>query len=241
MKAKFLIFGLLFSIDILYCQNIYNYEADTIKISRLSDNQVKEMIKRCWPNVMDTIYYGEYSEGIKIGNSRYETFLDSNNIEFGPVLIMKSERNSKLLIYGKYESEVLEFNETYQLIPPYKLILHEKKISKNGTSIIRKTEKKGDFYFSYYTDGRNVKIDTLFDFQYSLNEDWAQYLFDVDTNFKKNTVLEASNNMNFDEYTIYTNHTKLIDREKKLINGINHCYVTTSYKVYVFKLKWTFS
>jgi hypothetical protein len=230
MNVKFLIFGLVFSIDVLYCQNIYNYTADTVKISRLSDNQVKEIIQRCWPNVKDTIYYGEYSEGIKIGNSRYETFLDSNNIEHGPVLIMKSLLNIRYLIDGTTESEVFEQNETYQLIPPYQLILIEEKTTKNGTSIINKTEKKGDFYFSYYSDGRNIKIDTLFEFQYSLKEDWAQYLFDIDTNFKKNTVIEASNNMNFDDHTKYTSHTTLINREKKLINGINHYYVTTSYK-----------
>lgn len=114
MKVKFLIFGLVFSIDVLYCQNIYNYSVDTVKISRLSDSLVKEMIKRCWPNVKDTIYYGEYSEGIKIGYSRYETFLDSNNSEFGPILIMKSEFNLKLLSYEITECEVIEINETYQ-------------------------------------------------------------------------------------------------------------------------------
>jgi hypothetical protein len=217
----FFYFGYLFGQETIF---------DTIRISRLSDNQVKEMIKRCWPNVMDTIYYGEYSEGIKIGNSRYETFLDSNNIEFGPVLIMKTELNIKILSYEINEQVKYQINQIYQLIPPYQLILNEEKTIKNGTSIINCTQKQGDFYFSNYSDGRNVKIDTLFDFQYSLNEDWTQYLFGIDTNFKKNTVLEARNNMNFEDHKVYTTHTTLIDREKKLINGINHCYVTTSYK-----------
>ena len=94
---------------------------------------------------------------------------------------MKSLLNIRYLIDGTTESEVFEQHKTYQLIPPYQLILNEEKRTKNGTSIFNKTEKKGDFYFSYYSDGRIVKIDTLFEFQYSLKEYWAQYLFDIDS------------------------------------------------------------
>ncbi len=224
---KIVIITVFFSLGYLFGQETIS---DTIKISRLSDAQVKEMIQRCWPYDRDTIYYGEYSEGIKFGNSIFKTFLDSNNIEFGPVLIMKSEVNIKRLSNGINEQIKIQLNQTYQLIPPYQLILHEEKTTKNGTSIINKTEKQGDYYFSYYSDGRNVKNDTLLDFQYTLNEDWAQFLFNIDTNFKINTVLEARNNMNFDNHKTYSNQTKLINREKKLINGINHFYVTTSNK-----------
>jgi hypothetical protein len=223
---KILVLIPFFSFGYLFGQETIS---DTIKISRLSDNQVKEMIQRCWSNVKNTIYYGEYSEGIKFGYSRYETFLDSNNLELGPVLIMKTELNTKILSYEITEQETYQLNQIYQLVSPYELILMEENNIKNGTVISTKTEKTGDFYTSTFSDGLNIKKDTLREFSYSLNEDWAKGLFDIDTIYKINTVLEATNNMDFENHKTYISQTKLIKREKKLINGVNHFYITTNY------------
>jgi hypothetical protein len=227
MKVNILLIGCFFSLNIMYSQSMLN---DTIKISRLSDNQVKEMIQRCWPNVKDTLYYGEYYQGIKYGYSQYETFLDSNNSEFGPILIMKSEMNTKMLSYEITEQQTVLSHEIYQLVSPYQMLLNEHKIIKNGTVISNRIEKTGDFYTSTFNDGRSVKVDSLLNFEYSLNEDWAQYLFDLDTISKMNTVLKSTNNMNFEDYSYYTIQTQLIKREKKLINGIEHIYTTTKVK-----------
>jgi transglutaminase/protease-like cytokinesis protein 3 len=142
---------------------------------------------------------------------------------------MKSLSNYRYLINGTTESDIFEQNEIYQLIPPYQLILIEEKTTKNGTSIINKTEKKGDFYISSFTDGRNVKVDTLIGFQYSLNEDWAKFLFGIDTISQINTVLEAADNMDFETHKSYKSYTKLVKREKKLKNGVYHSYITTDY------------
>ena len=227
MKVKILLVGYLFSLNIMYSQSLLN---DTIKISRLSDNQVTAMIKQSWPNFKDTIYHGIYFENTKIGYSRTENFLDSNNLEYGPALIMKTEVNITILFYEITEQGTIQGNEIYQLIPPYALILKEKKEIKNGTTITNKTEKQGDFYISAFTDGRKTKIDTLREFSYSLNEDWAQWLFGIDTIYKINTVLEATNNMDFEDHKNYTNYTQLIKREKKIIHGIKHLYTTTNTK-----------
>jgi hypothetical protein len=203
---------------------------DTIKLSKLTDEQVKQMIKLCWPNIKDTIYYGEYLDDNKIGFSRFESFLDSNNIEFGPVINIKSEFSINYLSYDIKEQSILQHNEIYQLISPFKLILNEDKEIKNGTIISNKTYKQGERYVSEYFDGRNIKIDTLNNFNYSLNEHWARDLFDIDTLSKINTILESNSNMNFENHKTYTSHTQLLKREKKLINGIFHLYITTKCK-----------
>jgi hypothetical protein len=188
------------------------------------------MIQRCWPNATDTLYYGEYFQGIKYGYSQFETFLDSNNLEFGPILIMKSEKNTKSLSYEIAEQQTVISQEIYQLVPPYQMLLTELKIIKNGTEISKRIEKIGNFYASTFNDGRNVKTDSLLKFEYSLNDNWAQYLFELDTISKINTVLESTNNLNFEDYSNYTIQTQLINREKKLINGIEHSYITTIVK-----------
>ena len=215
---KILVLITFFSFGYLFGQETIS---DTIKISRLSDNQVKEMIQRCWSNVKNTIYYGEYYEGIKYGCSKYETFLDSNNLELGPVLIMKTELNTKILSYEITEQETYQLNQIYQLVSPYELILMEENNIKNGTVISTKTEKTGDFYTSTFNDGLNTKKDTLREFSYSLNEDWAQWLFGIDTIYKINTVLEATNNMDFENHKTYSSQTKLIKRETPFL--ISHC------------------
>jgi transglutaminase/protease-like cytokinesis protein 3 len=226
MKFLILFLGVILSINTLFAQIHSN---DTIKISKLTDDQVKEMIPRCWPNIKDTIYYGEYFEGIKYGYSQYETFLDSNNREYGPIIIMKALSNNKFLSYNITEKASSKINEIYQLVPPYKLILHEEIEIKNGTTITNKTEKRGDVYISTFTDGQNSKNDTLHNFNYSLNEDWAQYLFGIDTISKINTVVQTRNNMDFENHSNYTINIKLLKREKKIINGIKHSYVTTDF------------
>ena len=81
---KIIVFLCFLSAGFLFGQEALS---DTIRIDRLSDQEVKEMITRCWPTVKDTIYYGEYFDGIKLSFSRYAHFLDSNNRDYGPVLL----------------------------------------------------------------------------------------------------------------------------------------------------------
>ncbi len=67
--SNILIFGLILVKSIVSFGQTNNTEAtsDTIRISKLSDNQVKEMIIRCWPNTKDTIYSSEYINDSKFG------------------------------------------------------------------------------------------------------------------------------------------------------------------------------
>ena len=200
---------------------------DTLRISRLTDDQVKEIIHRCFFNIKDTIYYGEYHDDVKYGYSRYATFLDSSNIEYGSVIIMDIEVHEKMLIAGTIEKTSTYIKEIYQLIPPYKLIIYEVRNTKNGTSVKINIEKKGDYYIKTLEDGIRSKIDSLDEFEYSLNESWAPFFFGIDSLSKVNTILETNNNLNFEDYSRYTTFTKLVKREKKLVNGLIHTYITT--------------
>ena len=230
-RTNILIFGFILVKSLISFGQTNNTEAtsDTIRVSKLSDNQVKEMIIRCWPNTKDTIYSSEYMNNSKYGYTQYATHLDSSNAEYGPVLITNTS-----LIYKIINNDIIyephyEINEIYQLTPPYKLILKEEVETQNGTSIKKKLEKRDNYYIKTFEDGKNIKIDTLYGFDYSLNDDWAKFLFDIDTVSKINTVLESNNNLDFESLEFYTIHTTLIAREKKLVNGIWQKYLNTKF------------
>ena len=226
IKIKLSILTMFLSYGFLFGQNA---KSDTIRVSKLSDNQVKEMIIRCWPNTKDTIYSSEYVNDSKLGYTQYATHIDSTNLEYGPVLIQDILLILKQLTYDINTETQIHQRLIYQLGPPYKLILNEEITTKNGTSIKTKLEKKDNYYIKTFEDEKNIKMDTIYDFEYSLNEDWAQFLFDIDTVSKINTVLESNNNLDFESLDFYTIHTTLVGREKKLVNGIWQKYLTTKF------------
>ena len=199
----------------LFCQKT---ESDTIRVSKLSDDQVKNMITRCYPDTINTIYSSEYENDSKSGYTQYDTYLDSSNLEYGPVLIQDIWLITKLLVYDINDETHYYQRLIYQLVPPYKLIRNEEITTKNGSSIKTKLEKKDNYYIKAFEDGKNVKMDTIYDFEYSLNDDWAQYLFGIDTASKINTVLESRKNLDFESLDFYTIHTTLVARENKLVN-----------------------
>lgn len=225
-KTLLIITSLFLCNGFLFCQTT---ESDTIRVSKLSDSQVKEMIIRCWPNTKDTIYSSLYVNDFKLAYTQYATHLDSSNAEYGPVLIQDISHIMKILADGINDETQYYQRLIYQLGPPYKLIVNEEITTKNGTSIKTKLERKDDYYIKTFEDGKNIKMDTLYDFDYSLNDDWAQYLFSIDTISKINTVLETNNNLDFEILDFYTIHTTLVSREKKLVNGIWQKYLTTKF------------
>ena len=126
---KIVVFFSFFCFGYLFSQECFS---DTIKIERLSDHEVKEMINRCWPTEKDTIYYSEYLDGIKVGYSRYASFLDSNNIVYGPVTIYDIFVKKKNTSFGFKVETNYQQKEIYQLAPPYDLILIEFLVEKIG-------------------------------------------------------------------------------------------------------------
>ncbi len=223
---KIIVFLCFLSAGFLFGQEALS---DTIRIDRLSDQEVKEMITRCWPTVKDTIYYGEYFDGIKLSFSRYAHFLDSNNRDYGPVLLYDIYNSVKRTDYGTKSETNYFIKEIYQLVPPYELILFESSVNKDGYTIKTKLEKKDDFYISSFDNGKFVKSDTLFDFKYSMNDDWAKYWFQIDTVAPINSVLETKNNLNYKTFEFEPNYTTLISREDKLINGVRKKLTTTQF------------
>jgi hypothetical protein len=210
----------------IYSQGSFS---DTINIDRLSNQEVKEMINRCWPKVKDTIYYSDYFDGIKLMYSRYASFLDSNNIVYGPVSIYDIFVKEKKTSFGFKEETNYTVKEIYQLVPPYELILIESSEEKNGFTIKRKLEKKDNIYISYFDNGKFIETDTIFDFKYSLNDDWAKFWFNFDTTAPVNSVLETKKNLNYTTFEFEPNYTTLISREDKLINGVRKKFITTQY------------
>jgi hypothetical protein len=223
---KILLLFLFFSFGYLFSQETIS---DTIKIDRLSDQEVREMIIRCWPNVKDTIYYSDYLDGNKINYSRYAFFRDSTNEKYGPVSIYDIYIKQKSTSFGIQSESGIKQKEIYQLVSPYKLILFEVAEERNGTSIVRKLEKKGNYFISSFDNSKFIKIDTIFDFDYSLNDDWAKYWFNIDTISPINTVLETKKNLNYETFEFEPNYTTLILREEKLINGIRKKLTTTKF------------
>ncbi len=214
---KILVLITFFSFGYLFGQKTIS---DTIKIDRLTDQEVREMIRRCWPNVKDTIYYSDYLNGTKINYARYSSFLDSTNGKYGPVTIYDISETEKSSSFGIQSEKRFKQKEIYQLVSPYKLILFERTEEKNGTSIKRKLEKNGKYYICSFDNSKFIKTDTLFDFDYSLNDDWAKFWFQIDTTASINSVLETRKNLNYETFEFEPNYTTLISREEKLINGV---------------------
>jgi hypothetical protein len=223
---KIVVFFSFFCFGYLFSQECFS---DTIKIERLSDHEVKEMINRCWPNEKDTIYYSEYLDGIKVSYSRYASFLDSNNRIYGPVTIYDISTTEKTTSFGTNSETNYQQINIYQLVPPYDLILIEFSEKKNGFTKKRKLEKKDKFYISSFDNGKFIKTDTLFDFAYSLNDDWAKFWFNIDTTASINSVLETKKNLNNVTFEFEPNYTTLISRENKLINGVRKKLTTTKF------------
>ena len=223
---KILVFLSFFSFGYLFSQESL---PDTIRINRLSDQEVKEMITRCWPTVKDTIYYSDYFDGTKLVHSRYASFLDSNNRSYGPVTIYDISLTGKITNFGTKSETNYQIREIYQLIAPYNLILVELSEEKNGFSIKRKLEKKDKYYISSFDNGKFIKTDTLFDFKYTLNDDWAKFLFNINPKAPINSVLETKKNLNYETLEFEPNYTTLISREEKLINGVRKKLTTTKY------------
>jgi len=223
---------IIFLVIIFFTNHFFsqNSSGSSSHVLRLSDEQVKQMIKGTWINIRDTIYYGEYvidgSKEIKIGYSRYSTFLDSTNLEFGPILIVDVEGQQKINLNGSLSESTYSLNEVYQLSPPYSLIKYNQKRTHNGSSIKSNFEKREKVYVSTYSDGTNLKIDTMRNFIYSLNDDWAQYIFDIDTSLKLNSIVE-SKIYDFSEQQLEIIKTKLINKKNQIVNGIKHTYHTT--------------
>jgi hypothetical protein len=223
---KIIVFLSFFSVGYLFSQESLS---DTINIDRLSDQEVKEMITRCWPNEKDTIYYSDYSDGIKISCSRYASFLDSNNKVYGPVSIYDIKMIEKRTAY-EIKSEINHsVREIYQLVPPYELILIEFLLEKNGFTIKRRLEKKDNIYISSFDNGKLIETDTLFDFKYSLNDDWAKFWFSINPKAPVNSVLETKKNLNFETFEFEPNYTTLISKEDKLINGVRKKLITEKF------------
>jgi hypothetical protein len=226
MKFIIFLFFVFFS-NHFFSQNSSGISSN---ILRLTDEQVKQMIKGTWINIRDTIYYGEYvmdgSKEIKTGYSRYSTFLDSANLEYGSILIVDVESQEKLNFNGLLTESTYNLNEVYQLSPPYSLIKYNQKITQNGSSIKSNFEKKENVYVSTYSDGINLKIDTMRNFIYSLNDHWAQFIFDIDTSLRLNSIVE-SKIYDFSDQNFEIIKTKLINKKNQIVNGIKHTYHTT--------------
>jgi hypothetical protein len=223
---KIIVFLSLFSAGFLFSQEALS---DTIRIDRLSDHEVKEMITRCWPTVKDTIYYSDYFDGIKLSFSRYAHFLDSNNRVYGPVLLYDIYKSEKRTDYGTKSETNYNIKEIYQLVPPYELILIELSEEKNGFTIKRKLEKKDNFYISSLDNGKFIETDTLFDFKYFLNDDWAKFWFSINPKAPINSVLITKKNLDYETFEFEPNYTTLISRKDKLINGVRKKLITTKY------------
>jgi len=223
---KIVVFFSFFCFGYLFSQECFS---DTIKIERLSDHEVKEMINRCWPNEKDTIYYSEYLDGIKVSYSRYASFLDSNNIVYGPVTIYDIFVKEKNKSFGFNVETNYQQKEIYQLAPPYDLILIEFLVEKNGFTIKRKLEKKDNIYISSIDNGKLIVTDTLIDFKYSLNDDWAKFWFNINPKAPINSVLATKKNLNFETFEFEPNYTTLISKEDKLINGVRKKLITTKF------------